>query len=141
MMPALPTSVVLARAVSVSERCAGLLAVTAASLVLALTRARPYRLRWVVGLLQHCSNEADLERAERAWDIVTTVSLRCASGHGCLRRSLAVTLLCRLWGARVTWRVGFRSPPPQAHAWVEAGGEPVRETVDPRLIYSSIITE
>ncbi|MGH3865060.1 MAG: lasso peptide biosynthesis B2 protein [Pseudonocardiaceae bacterium] len=40
---------------------------------------------------------------------------------------LGVTLLCRLWGTRVTWRVGFRSPPPQAHAWVEAGGEPVRE--------------
>lgn len=72
---------------------------------------------------------------------MTTVSLRCASGHGCLRRSLAVTLLCRLRGTRVTWRVGFRSPPPQAHAWVEAGGEPVRETVDPRLIYSPIITE
>lgn len=125
---------------SVGERCAGLLAVTAASLFLALTRARPHRLRWVLGLLQRGRNVADLQRAERAWDIVTTVSLHCASGHGCLRRSLAVTLLCRLWGTRVTWRVGFRSPPPQSHAWVEAGGEPVRETVAPRLIYSPIIT-
>jgi hypothetical protein len=125
---------------SVGERCAGFLAVTAASLLLALTRARPHRLRRVLGLLQRGCNEADLRRAERAWDIVTTVSLRCASGHGCLRRSLAVILLCRLLGTRVTWRVGFRSPPPQAHAWVEAGGEPVREIVDPRLIYPPIIT-
>jgi hypothetical protein len=48
--------------------------------------------------------------------------------------------LCRLLGTCVTWRVGFRSPPPQSHAWVEAGAEPVRETVDPRLIYQPIIT-
>ncbi|MGH3939612.1 MAG: lasso peptide biosynthesis B2 protein [Pseudonocardiaceae bacterium] len=42
---------------------------------------------------------------------------------------------CRLWGLRATWRVGFRSPPPPSHAWVEAGGEPVCETVDPRTSY------
>ncbi|MPZ84834.1 MAG: lasso peptide biosynthesis B2 protein [Actinophytocola sp.] len=49
-------------------------------------------------------------QAERAFAIVTTVSLRCASGHGCLRRSLAIIVLCRLWGVRATWWVGFRSP-------------------------------
>lgn len=127
-------------AVSVGERCAGVLAVTAASLLLVLTRARPHRLRKVFKILPRGRNEAALRHAERVWDIVTTVSLRCASGHGCLRRSLAVTLWCQLSGTRVTWRVGFRSPPVQSHAWVEADGEPVRETVNPRMIYTPIIT-
>ncbi|MGH3566209.1 MAG: lasso peptide biosynthesis B2 protein [Pseudonocardia sp.] len=78
-------------------------------------------------------------RAEQAYRIVTTVSLRCASGHGCLRRSLAIIVLCRMSGVRATWRVGFRSPPPQSHAWVEAADEPVCEIVDPRTIYTPII--
>lgn len=82
----------------------------------------------------------DPQRAERAWGIVTTVSLRCASGHGCLLRSVAIIVLCRLSGTHATWRAGFRSPPPQSHAWVEAGGRPVCETVDPGAIYTPIIT-
>lgn len=51
---------------SVNERCAGLLAVTAASLLLALTRARPHRLRRVLGLLQVGRDDVDLQCAERA---------------------------------------------------------------------------
>jgi hypothetical protein len=128
------------RVLSVGERWAGLLAVAATTLLLVLTRTRPQRIRRFIGALHRGSREADLHQAERAFAIVTTVSLRCASGHGCLRRSLAIVLLCRLWGLRPTWRVGFRSPPPQSHAWVEAGGEPVCETVDPRTIYLPMIT-
>lgn len=112
----------------------------ATTLLLVLTRARPHRIRGILEVLHRGSCEADLHQAERAFGIVTTVSLRCASGHGCLRRSLAIILLCRLWGLQATWRVGFRSPPPQSHAWVEADGEPVCETVDPRTIYTPMIT-
>lgn len=128
------------RVLSFGERCTGLLAVAAATLLLALTRARPLWIRRILGVLHRGSHEADLHQAERAFAIVVTVSLRCASGHGCLRRSLAIILLCRFWGLRATWRVGFRSPPPQSHAWVETGGEPVCETVDPRTIYIPMIT-
>lgn len=128
------------RVLAVGERCTGLLAVTATTLLLVLTRARPQPIRRVLGALRRGSHDADLHHAERAFAIVTTVSLRCASGHGCLRRSVAIVLLCRLWGFRATWRVGVRSPPPQSHAWVEAAGEPVRETVDPRTIYTPMIT-
>lgn len=127
-------------ALSLSERLAGLVAVAAVSLLLVLTRARPNRLRRALHLLRRSSSAADLRGAERAWDVVTTVSLHCASEHGCLRRSLAIIVLCRLSGAHATWRVGFRSPPPQTHAWIEAGGEPIRETVDPRTIYTPILT-
>ncbi|MGH9215459.1 MAG: lasso peptide biosynthesis B2 protein [Acidimicrobiales bacterium] len=112
----------------------------ATTLLLALTRARPQRIRRILSVLGRGSLEADRRQAERAFAIVTTVSLRCASGHGCLRRSLAIIVLCRLWGVRATWQVGFRSPPPQSHAWVEAGGEAVCETVDPRTIYTTMIT-
>lgn len=127
-------------ALSIGERCAGLLAVTVASLLLVLTRARPNQFRRVLRLLGRGDREAHPRRAERAWDIITTVSLHCASGHGCLRRSVAVIVLCRLSGTHATWRVGFRSPPPQTHAWVEADGHPVRESVDPRTIYTPILT-
>lgn len=128
------------RVLSVGERCTGLLAVVATTLLLVLIRARPQRIRRILGVLHRGSHVADLRQAERAYAIVTTVSLRCASGYGCLHRSLAIILLCRLWGLRATWRVGFRSPPPQSHAWVEAADEPVCETVDPRTIYTPMIT-
>ncbi|MGH3798933.1 MAG: lasso peptide biosynthesis B2 protein [Pseudonocardiaceae bacterium] len=135
-----PIALVLPHALSLGERCAGLLAVTAATLLLSVTRSRPRRIRHVLNALHRGGHEADLPCAEWAYGIVTTVNLRCAGGHDCLRRSLAIIVLCRMWGARATWRVGFRSPPPQSHAWVEAAGEPVRETVDPRTIYTPIIT-
>ena len=127
-------------ALSAGERCTGLLAVAATTLLLALSSARPQRIRRVLRVLHRGGREAEHHQVERAYAIVTTVSLRCASGHGCLRRSLAIILLCRLWGLRVTWRVGFRSPPPQSHAWVEAGGGPVCETLDPNAMYAPMLT-
>ena len=118
----------------------GLLAVAAATLLLTFTRALPHRIRRVPGVLRRGSYEANPPQVERAYEIVTTVSLRCASGHGCLHRSLAIVMLCRMRGARAIWRVGFRSPPSESHAWVEAAGEPVCETVDPRTVYTPIMT-
>lgn len=135
-----PIALAPPRVLSVGEWSAGLFAVAGASLLLVLTRARPIRLRRVLRLLGWGSSDVHPCRVERVWDIVTTVSLRCASAHGCLRRSVAIIVLCRLSGAHATWRVGFRSPPPQTHAWVEASGHPVRESVDPRTIYTPILT-
>jgi hypothetical protein len=135
-----PIALVLPRSLSFGERCTGLLAVTAATVLLSVTRARPCRIRRVLSALRRGGHDADVPCAEWAYRIVTTVNLRCASEHDCLRRSLAIIVLCRMWGARATWRVGFRSPPPQSHAWVEAAGQPVCETVNPRPIYTPIIT-
>jgi hypothetical protein len=56
------------------------------------------------------------------------VSLHCAAREGCLARSLATVLLCRLRGGWPTWCVGARRLPPfAAHAWVEADGVMVGE--------------
>jgi hypothetical protein len=125
---------------TVTERLRGMAAVAAASVILTATRARPARIRAVLRLLNTGAVPAPLAFAQRCRAIVTTVSLRAASDHGCLSRSLAVLLACRLSGRTVTWRVGVLSPPPSSHAWVEADDTPVGERFDPRLLYSPIIT-
>ncbi|MGH4019177.1 MAG: lasso peptide biosynthesis B2 protein [Pseudonocardiaceae bacterium] len=105
-----------------------------------MTRQRPHRIRRVLRALHHHTRPASPAAARQAHMIVTSVSLRCSSNHGCLQRSLAIVLLCRMAGQRVTWRVGFRSPPPQSHAWVEANDRPVEELIDPHQIYTPVIT-
>jgi hypothetical protein len=72
--------------------------------------------------------------------VVETVSLRCASPHGCLPRSIAVLLLCRWRGYRASWCVGVHSPPASSHAWIEVTGRPVGEPFPPRDFYTPIIT-
>ncbi len=59
-----------------------------------------------------------------------SVSLACRGPQGCLPRSLATALLCRMSGQWPVWCVGVRVLPPfGAHAWVEAEGELVHENV------------
>jgi hypothetical protein len=125
---------------TVIERLRGTAAVAAAALILAATRARPARIRAVLRLLDAGAIPASLALAQRCRAIVITVSPRAASDHGCLGRSLAVLVACRLAGRTVTWRVGVASPPPSLHAWVEVDDTPVGERFDPRLLYSPIIT-
>lgn len=125
---------------SFGERLAGVAVVVAASVLLAVARGRPGTSVGVLTLICRNGRPAALDRALWARRVVETVSLRCAGPHGCLPRSLAVLLLCRLSGDRVVWRVGAHSPPPSLHAWVEARGGPVGEPFDPRVLYTPIIT-
>ena len=75
---------------------------------------------------------ASFERAKAARDTVVSVSLHCSAREGCVARSLATVLLCRLGGQWPTWCVGARRMPPfGAHAWVEAEGRPVGEDYPP----------
>ncbi|TVL90274.1 lasso peptide biosynthesis B2 protein [Streptomyces sp. SAJ15] len=62
---------------------------------------------------------------------VVAVSVTCA-GQGCLQRSVATALLCRLAGTWPDWCTGIRTNPFLAHAWVEGDGEPVGESDDIR---------
>ncbi|MGH3697048.1 MAG: lasso peptide biosynthesis B2 protein [Pseudonocardiaceae bacterium] len=133
---ALPVPVTL----TASERLSGHAAVVAARLLLTVTRGRPAPLVTVLRIAQRGTRPATMAHAQRARAIVETVSLRCASHHGCLLRSLAILLLCRWRGRHVTWRVGVCSPPPMSHAWVEAAGQSVGEPFDPCLLYTPIIT-
>ena len=93
-----------------------------------LATQSPRRIRAVLGRLRRGAAPATFEQAKAARDTVVAVSLVCAAREGCVPRSLATVLLCRLGGAWPTWCVGARRVPPfAAHAWVEAGGIMVGE--------------
>lgn len=88
----------------------------------------PGRIRSLLTLPRRGARPATAAEAEAARTTVVTVSLSCAGQKGCLPRSLATVLLCRMRGQWPTWCVGVRTRPPfAAHAWVEAEGVLVGE--------------
>ena len=125
------------RAVPLPRRILTYLAVGAARL---LATRSPRRIRTVLGRLRRGAVPATFEQAKAARDAVVAVSLHCAAREGCLARSLATVLLCRLRGQWPTWCVGARRLPPfAAHAWVEADGIMVGEDYPPdyfRILFS-----
>ncbi|MBT2445219.1 lasso peptide biosynthesis B2 protein [Streptomyces sp. ISL-36] len=97
-----------------------------------LATQRPRRIRMVLDRLRRGARPATADEARAARDTVVAVSLACGGREGCLPRSLATALLCRLHGQWPTWCVGARRLPPfGAHAWVEAEGVPVGEEYPP----------
>jgi hypothetical protein len=117
------------RTVPLPRRIVTYLVVGAARL---LATRSPRRIRAVLGWLRRGARPATFEQAKAARDTVVAVSLHCAAREGCLARSLATVLLCRLRGQWPTWCVGAqRLPPFAAHAWVEANGIMVGEDYPP----------
>lgn len=103
-------------------------AYVAVGLARLLATRSPARIRAVLRRLGRGAPPATYDEASAARRDVVTVSLLCAAREGCVPRSLAVVLLCRAAGTRVTWCVGARRVAPfGAHAWVEAEGQPVDE--------------
>ncbi|NYI07611.1 lasso peptide biosynthesis B2 protein [Allostreptomyces psammosilenae] len=102
----------------------------AARLAVALARPLaalpPRRLRRALALASRGARPATVEQAAAARLAVVSVSVHCA-GQGCLRRSVATALLCRLGGGWPDWCTGVRTEPFRAHAWVEVAGRPVGE--------------
>jgi hypothetical protein len=97
-----------------------------------LATRSPRHIRTVLGWLRRGARPATFDQAKAARDAVVAVSLACAAREGCLARSLATVLLCRLRGRWPTWCVGARRLPPfGAHAWVEADGIMVGEAYPP----------
>jgi hypothetical protein len=85
--------------------------------------------RVLVSVLTHAGRggrPATVSEVRSARDAVCAASVR-AAGNGCVQRSIATFLLCRLHAATGTWKSGFRIEPFAAHAWVEAEGVPVGE--------------
>jgi hypothetical protein len=117
------------QSVPLLRRTVAHLAVGAARL---LATQSPRRIRTVLGWLRRGARPATFEQAKAARATVMAVSLTCAAREGCLARSLATVLLCRLAGQWPTWCVGARRLPPfAAHAWVEADGIMVGEDYPP----------
>jgi hypothetical protein len=113
------------RSVPLRRRAVARLVVGVARL---LATQPPRRTRKVLSRLRRGAAPATFEQVKAARDTVVAVSLHCAARQGCVARSLATVLLCRLQGQWPTWCVGARRVPPfGAHAWVEAEGRPVGE--------------
>jgi Transglutaminase-like superfamily len=88
----------------------------------------PRHMRKVLTMVRRGAKPADYATAKAARDAVTSVSLACLGTKGCLPRSLATTLLCRMTGSWPTWCAGPSVHPPfTAHAWVQAEGRMVDE--------------
>lgn len=91
-----------------------------------MTRMSPGRIRSVLAFLAGSAGPAGFAEALAARNAVVHVSRRCA-GPGCLQRSIATFLLCRIRGTVPEWCTGVRVSPFRAHAWVEVDGSPVGE--------------
>jgi hypothetical protein len=101
----------------------------------------PKRIRVVLGWLGRGATPATVDQVKQARDAVTAVSLLCAAREGCVGRSLATILLCRLHGRRASWCVGARRVPPfGAHAWVAVNGAPVGEEEYPPDYFRTLFT-
>ncbi|MFE1824191.1 lasso peptide biosynthesis B2 protein [Streptomyces anulatus] len=116
------------------ERAAALLATATAR---GLIHLSPGRLRRLLEMLRRGAGPATTEQALAARQAVVTVSRRCA-GEGCLQRSVATVLLCRVRGVWPTWCTGVRCDPFRAHAWIEADGEPVGEPASTTLFHRTM---
>ncbi|MFI6642690.1 lasso peptide biosynthesis B2 protein [Streptomyces sp. NPDC050504] len=114
-------------AVPLARRPLALAATAAARL---LVRLPPRRIRRFLSVLARGAAPATAEQALTARRAVVAVSTRCA-GEGCLQRSVATALLCRVRGTWPDWCTGVRTAPFRAHAWVEAEGRPVGESFPP----------
>ncbi|GAA0416572.1 hypothetical protein GCM10010357_42490 [Streptomyces luteireticuli] len=109
--------------VPVRDRLPALLAVAVARPLAALA---PRRIRRVLTAARHGARPATAEQTLAARRAVVSASARCA-GEGCLQRSIATALLCRMRGVWPEWCTGVRTEPFRAHAWVQAEGRPVGE--------------
>ncbi|MFJ2620319.1 lasso peptide biosynthesis B2 protein [Glutamicibacter sp. NPDC087344] len=91
-----------------------------------ISKAKPYQIEKIQRFLSRRARPATAVEVSRAIDSVVAISLVCA-GQGCLPRSIAVSILCRMNGVWPEWCVGVRREPFMAHAWLEVNGEPIRE--------------
>ncbi|MNC44943.1 hypothetical protein D3C75_938720 [compost metagenome] len=82
---------------------------------------------------------ASKEQVQVIRDAVCTVSKRCRSQGGCLRRSLAVVVATWLKRRFVSWCTGYALEPFRAHAWVELDSIPIGEP-DEMSLYSKVIS-
>lgn len=93
---------------------------------LLMWRMPPARIARILSVLRRRARPATMAEAARARGDVLSVSRRC-NGQGCLPRSIATAVLCRLRGHWPSWCTGVTISPFNAHAWVEVDGEYVNE--------------
>ncbi|MFC9181600.1 lasso peptide biosynthesis B2 protein [Streptomyces globisporus] len=104
---------------------------TAIAAAIVLARLKPGRLRRVLARCSRGARPASYAETLEVLEAVVAGSPRCASRYGCLPRSVAVALACRLSGVWPDWCAGvWASPPFSPHAWVLAEGRTVGEQAE-----------
>lgn len=88
----------------------------------------PLHIARLLTLVSRGAPAATFDRALSARRTVVSISVICA-GEGCLPRSIAIALLCRMHGSWPRWCTGVCVEPFRAHAWVEAEGMVVGEAL------------
>jgi hypothetical protein len=115
-----------------------MVALAAIAVAAPLTRLPPKVLRAVLAVASRRARPATAAQTSAARKAVVGSSIRCAV-DGCLQRSIATALLCRIHKAWPTWRLGARTTPFGAHAWVEAEGRMIDEPL-PDGYYVPLLT-
>ncbi|MGH3720811.1 MAG: lasso peptide biosynthesis B2 protein [Pseudonocardiaceae bacterium] len=110
------------------------------SVTLALRALRLQRIERLARLLsRRARRAATVREVTDLLDAIDQAGPWLPARVACLERSLAVLLWCGLRRRSVRWRLGVRTPPFTAHAWVEIAGHPVGELV-PVQSYLPILT-
>nr|ARA91549.1 Cys protease B2 [Streptomyces sp.] len=105
---------------------------TAVAAAFVLARLKPGRLRRVLTRCSRGARPASYAETLEVIEAVVATSRRCAGRYGCLPRSVAVALACRMSGVWPDWCAGVRAAPPfSPHAWVQAEGRTVGEQAEP----------
>lgn len=99
----------------------------------------PSMIEKILSRLTRRYPSASKEQVQVIRDAVCTVSKRCRSQEGCLRRSLAVVVATSLKRRSVSWCTGYALEPFRAHAWVELNNIPIGEP-DEISLYSKVIS-
>ena len=96
---------------------------------LAVRTARFDRVIAAVGWLAGTTRrEATTDEVSRALGAVDAAAAWVPARIACLERSLTATVLLAARRRGVTWRMGVRTPPLAAHAWLaDLHGEPIGE--------------
>ncbi|MET9770287.1 lasso peptide biosynthesis B2 protein [Streptomyces sp. NPDC006415] len=104
---------------------------TAIAAAFVLARLKPGRLRRVLAGCARGARPASHAQTLEVLEAVVATSRRCASRYGCLPRSVAVALACRMSGVWPDWCAGvWATPPFSPHAWVLAEGRTVGEQAE-----------
>ena len=101
----------------------------------AVSRIKPSVLHWFLGKYSRIVGTVGRHavtklQAEQAHAGLCHISPRCASHDGCFVRSLTLYLYLLPIGSGLSWHAGFRTDPFLAHAWIQAGSEPISEALE-----------
>lgn len=88
-----------------------------------------FKIGKLIKVAKHiCIKEISIEEANAIWEVVRQSSFFFPARVACLETSLAFVLFALTKRLFVSWCVGVKIQPFEAHAWIEIDGKPFRES-------------